>query len=57
MDRHERQFELASHEIARHIEDARVSKVAHFRMADRNAGWERVVQRIGALSFAGIVVF
>lgn len=57
MHTNERQFELASHEIARHIEDARISKVAHFRMADRNAEWERAMQRIGAISFAGIVVF
>jgi hypothetical protein len=57
MDTNERQFDLASQEIARHIEDAKTSKVAHFRMADRNAEWERAMQRIGAISFAGIVVF
>jgi hypothetical protein len=45
MDGNERQFALASHEIARHIEHAKISKAAHFRMADRNAEWERAMQR------------
>jgi hypothetical protein len=57
MDAREHQYELAAHEIARHIEDATTSRVAHFRMADRYANWERAMQGIGALSFAGIVVF
>ncbi|MDD5037614.1 MAG: SLATT domain-containing protein [Methylococcaceae bacterium] len=57
MDTNKQQFDIASDEIARHIEDAKISKVAHFRMADRYAEWERAMQRIGAISFAGIVVF
>lgn len=53
----EEQYEFASQEMARHIEDASTSKIAHFRIADKYRKLEERMQRISAVSFSGIVVF
>ena len=51
------QFENASQEISRHIEDAATSKIAHFKITDKYQALERKLQFVSAASFVGIVVF
>jgi hypothetical protein len=50
------QYLLASEEIARHLQDVEINKVAHFAIAERYARLEQSVQLVGAISFVGIVV-
>ncbi|MBU1055991.1 MAG: SLATT domain-containing protein [Proteobacteria bacterium] len=57
MNVNQQQVKSATQEILRHIEDAATSKLAHFKISDRNQTLERKLQLVSAVSFAGIVVF
>ena len=57
MNLYQIKYENASQEISRHIEDAAISKVAHFKICDRYQSLENKFQFISAASFAGIVAF
>uniref|UniRef100_Q07PX2 DUF4231 domain-containing protein n=1 Tax=Rhodopseudomonas palustris (strain BisA53) TaxID=316055 RepID=Q07PX2_RHOP5 len=50
------QYQLASQEIARHLQDVEINKAAHFEIAERYARFEHSIHLVGAISFVGIVV-
>lgn len=56
METYQNQFESAAQEIARHIEDATISKAAHFAIAARYNNRESTLQRTAAVSFSGVVL-
>lgn len=56
MEIQKKQFEFARQEIERHIEDATISKSAHFVIADLYKKRETRLQRIAAISFSGVVL-
>jgi hypothetical protein len=57
MNEYKIQYENASDEIKRHIEDAATSKIAHFKITERYQKLERKLQFISAFSFVGIIIF